>query len=98
RPALVNSSSFLYSTYSTFFYVYGAMVQRLARGPFKAKMRVRFPLALPKLQNFNKNAKLDWALLFLEAYPLPDRTESGAANHVTHLSRRSGLALRVVGA
>src|SRR3984893_7459144 len=24
------------------------MVQRLARGPFKAKMRVRFPLALPK--------------------------------------------------
>ena len=25
----------------------GAMVQRLARGPFKAEMRVRFPLALP---------------------------------------------------
>ena len=27
----------------------GAMVQRLARGPFKAEMRVRFPLALPNL-------------------------------------------------
>jgi hypothetical protein len=27
----------------------GAMVQRLARGPFKAEIRVRFPLALPKL-------------------------------------------------
>jgi hypothetical protein len=26
----------------------GAMVQRLARGPFKAEIRVRFPLALPK--------------------------------------------------
>jgi hypothetical protein len=25
----------------------GAMVQRLARSPFKAKIRVRFPLALP---------------------------------------------------
>lgn len=25
----------------------GAMVQRLARGPFKAEIRVRFPLALP---------------------------------------------------
>jgi hypothetical protein len=25
------------------------MVQRLARGPFKAEMRVRFPLALPTL-------------------------------------------------
>src|SRR6266478_8396143 len=30
------------------FHLCGAMVQRLARGPFKAKMRVRFPLALPK--------------------------------------------------
>ena len=27
----------------------GAMVQRLARGPFKAEIRVRFPLALPKI-------------------------------------------------
>jgi hypothetical protein len=27
----------------------GAMVQRLARSPFKAKIRVRFPLALPNL-------------------------------------------------
>ena len=27
--------------------VCGAMVQRLARGPFKAEIRVRFPLALP---------------------------------------------------
>jgi hypothetical protein len=27
----------------------GAMVQRLARGPFKAEIRVRFPLALPSL-------------------------------------------------
>ena len=26
------------------------MVQRLARGPFKAEMRVRFPLALPILE------------------------------------------------
>ena len=26
---------------------FGAMVQRLARGPFKAEIRVRFPLALP---------------------------------------------------
>ena len=26
------------------------MVQRLARGPFKAEIRVRFPLALPKPQ------------------------------------------------
>jgi hypothetical protein len=28
-------------------FVVGAMVQRLARGPFKAEIRVRFPLALP---------------------------------------------------
>ena len=28
----------------------GAMVQRLARGPFKAEIRVRFPLALPNLR------------------------------------------------
>jgi hypothetical protein len=41
-------SAFLYSSCSTFF-LCGAMVQRLARGPFKAKMRVRFPLALPKI-------------------------------------------------
>src|SRR5438874_10040057 len=34
----------------------GAMVQRLARGPFKAEIRVRFPLALPKPQKTNKNA------------------------------------------
>jgi hypothetical protein len=27
----------------------GAMVQRLARSPFKAKIRVRFPLALPRI-------------------------------------------------
>jgi hypothetical protein len=27
------------------------MVQRLARGPFKAEIRVRFPLALPKIRN-----------------------------------------------
>src|SRR5277367_2643473 len=27
----------------------GAMVQRLARGPFKAEIRVRFPLALPMI-------------------------------------------------
>jgi hypothetical protein len=27
----------------------GAMVQRLARGPFKAEIRVRFPLALPSV-------------------------------------------------
>ena len=27
------------------------MVQRLARGPFKAEIRVRFPLALPSLRN-----------------------------------------------
>ena len=26
------------------------MVQRLARGPFKAEIRVRFPLALPRLK------------------------------------------------
>src|SRR5580700_10968087 len=30
-------------------FVVGAMVQRLARGPFKAEIRVRFPLALPSL-------------------------------------------------
>ena len=46
-PRLVNSLRFLYSSCTTFFYFCGAMVQRLARGPFKAKMRVRFPLALP---------------------------------------------------
>ena len=28
------------------------MVQRLARGPFKAEIRVRFPLALPNLHSF----------------------------------------------
>jgi hypothetical protein len=28
------------------------MVQRLARGPFKAEIRVRFPLALPIFQEF----------------------------------------------
>src|SRR5580704_13193236 len=31
------------------------MVQRLARGPFKAEIRVRFPLALPILKKANKN-------------------------------------------
>src|SRR4029077_299482 len=46
---LVNSPRFLYSSFTTFFHFCGAMVQRLARGPFKAKMRVRFPLALPSL-------------------------------------------------
>src|ERR1700722_7430435 len=42
---LVNSASF--SDNDELFHVCGAMVQRLARGPFKAKIRVRFPLALP---------------------------------------------------
>jgi hypothetical protein len=42
---LVNSAGF--SDNDELFHVRGAMVQRLARGPFKAKIRVRFPLALP---------------------------------------------------
>ena len=36
------------------------MVQRLARGPFKAEIRVRFPLALPSLLSL-ENAILDFA-------------------------------------
>ena len=36
------------------------MVQRLARGPFKAEIRVRFPLALPSLRSL-ENAILDFA-------------------------------------
>ena len=32
----------------------GAMVQRLARGPFKAEIRVRFPLALPRFNNYKQ--------------------------------------------
>jgi hypothetical protein len=31
----------------------GAMVQRLARDPFKVETRVRFSLALPKLRTFH---------------------------------------------
>src|SRR5712692_6862445 len=41
--------------------IWGAMVQRLARSPFKAKIRVRFPLALPNFlteQNWRHNGIL----------------------------------------
>ena len=35
------------------------MVQRLARGPFKAEIRVRFPLALPKLSDADE-PRMTW--------------------------------------
>ena len=35
----------------------GAMVQRLARGPFKAEIRVRFPLALPTFRNLQSGSR-----------------------------------------
>ena len=44
--SLVHSADFSYSS-KVHPHIGGAMVQRLARSPFKAKIRVRFPLALP---------------------------------------------------
>jgi hypothetical protein len=46
---LVNSRRIFDNPISSDCSPYGAMVQRLARGPFKAEIRVRFPLALPSL-------------------------------------------------
>ena len=40
----------------------GAMVQRLARGPFKAEIRVRFPLALPIVWKANKTLSTQGSL------------------------------------
>gem|GEM_PF-5651917 len=49
RYRLVPCADFSYSRLVTHSPNCGAMVQRLARGPFKAEIRVRFPLALPTL-------------------------------------------------
>ncbi len=45
---LVADEKFPYSRRVTTPQFRAAMVQRLARSPFKAKIRVRFPLAVPK--------------------------------------------------
>ena len=50
RAAVVKLVQLLYSIISISRFLFrGAMVQRLAHRPFKAVMRVRFPLALPIL-------------------------------------------------
>ena len=48
---LVHSHEIPYSSRVKFF-LNAAMVQRLARSPFKAKIRVRFPLAVPNFSVF----------------------------------------------
>ena len=45
----------------------GAMVQRLARGPFKAEIRVRFPLALPKIRNLESLIATQWGFAHCRA-------------------------------
>ena len=50
EPRLVNSRRISDNLMNSHSLNSGAMVQRLARGPFKAEIRVRFPLALPTLQ------------------------------------------------
>ena len=49
---LVNSRPISDNLVNSLSFDSGAMVQRLARGPFKAEIRVRFPLALPNLRFF----------------------------------------------
>jgi hypothetical protein len=44
---MADSPHFPYN-YRSRFSLHAAMVQRLARSPFKAKIRVRFPLAVPE--------------------------------------------------
>src|SRR4029077_9363252 len=54
------------------------MVQRLARGPFKAEIRVRFPLALPNKTRFDKQNST-------KSYDLPAaQLSSGASLSCCH--------------
>jgi hypothetical protein len=47
------------------------MVQRLARGPFKAEIRVRFPLALPSKSTRPSGLGLEYLGISLRLRPLP---------------------------
>jgi hypothetical protein len=55
----------------------GAMVQRLARSPFKAKIRVRFPLALPNFLSrtpSSRTTQVRNGQSFLNKMPIPNRS------------------------
>jgi hypothetical protein len=61
----------------------GAMVQRLARGPFKAEIRVRFPLALPGFRSLSARSA---------DVPLPEAKipDTQGIDEILHLPGRTG--------
>jgi hypothetical protein len=62
------------------------MVQRLARSPFKAKIRVRFPLALPK------------SLLMFSVFPSREQWKGWSLpSKLTALSLYTGVSLALIG-
>src|SRR5580704_5374152 len=67
-PSLVHSADFSYPRLGYTPAKCGAMVQRLARGPFKAEIRVRFPLALPN----NSSTTIFGLMLFGRRLPSCD--------------------------